>query len=70
MSKSLSRRLCKPTDNSGWKQALNDAEEKLKKAKNEVSEWEAVIRTCRKQVEEGAPWPGEEARYSATNANQ
>jgi len=44
-------------DNISWKDALTDAQNKLKEAKASVANWESVVRTCQKRMAEGEPWP-------------
>jgi len=44
---------------SGWSGALADAEEKVRKTRQELDEWKSVARVCRERVEQGAPWPGD-----------
>jgi len=53
----MSRKLCKTVDNISWKDALTDAQNKLKEAKASVANWESVVRTCQKRMAEGEPWP-------------
>ena len=48
-----------------WELALADAESRLRLATDKVAELKAVVRSCRKRVEAGSPWPG--ARAEASN---
>ncbi|MGA2978926.1 MAG: hypothetical protein ABSD76_04985 [Terriglobales bacterium] len=45
----------------GWKEALSDAEEWIKKAHRELADWKAVAAICRRRVAENAPWPNDSA---------
>lgn len=49
---------------SEWLGALADAEEKVKKTRQELDEWKAVARVCRERVARKAPWPGGLATHS------
>lgn len=53
---------CKQT---GWNEALQDAERQLEAAENEVAQWKATVRICRERVRTGAPWPDEKAGTTA-----
>ena len=64
MSKHMSSNMCKNDGNIKWKEALKDAEENLKKAKGQVSEWEATVRTLRDRIAEGSQWPGQASAHS------
>jgi hypothetical protein len=45
----------------GWKMALRDAEEGIKRASRELADWKAVAAICRRRVAQRAAWPGEVA---------
>jgi len=58
----MSTTKCKSEAKSKWKEALRDAELKLREVKAETIRWEGVVRTCRQRIEEQAPWPEAQRR--------
>jgi hypothetical protein len=66
MNKNKSNKIIKILDKQvkGWRKALGEAQAQMSQSKMRTRQLKEAVRLIEKKIENGEPWPGEEATQS------